>query len=59
MEKRKKNATLDVLLFVTWIKMGDCEENKDDRTGANHGDKNLKSSRRDIFPLMLPKMSSL
>lgn len=39
--------------------MGDCEESKDDRTGANHCDNNLKSSRHDIFPIMLPKMSTL
>lgn len=51
--------TLEVLLFVTWLKMGDCEESKDDRTGANHCDNNLKSSRHDIFPIMLPKMSTL
>lgn len=50
---------LEVLLFVTWLKMGDCEESKDDRTGANHCDNNLKSSRHDIFPIMLPKMSTL
>lgn len=57
--KKKKNTTLDILLFVTWLKMGDCEESEDDRTGANHCDKNLKSSRHDIFPIMLPKMSTL
>lgn len=51
--------TWEVLLFVTWLKMGDCEESKDDRTGANHCDNNLKSSRHDIFPIMLPKMSTL
>lgn len=51
--------TSEVLLFVTWLKMGDCEESKDDRTGANHCDNNLKSSRHDIFPIMLPKMSTL
>lgn len=51
--------TLEVLLFVTWLKMGDCEESKDDRTGANHCDNNLKSTRHDIFPIMLPKMSTL
>lgn len=51
--------TWEVLLFVTWLKMGDCEESRDDRTGANHCDNNLKSSRHDIFPIMLPKMSTL
>lgn len=39
--------------------MGGCEESEDDRTGANHCDKNLKSSRRDIFPIVPPKMSTL
>lgn len=39
--------------------MGDCEESKDDRTGANHCDNNLKSSRHDIFPIVLTKMSTL
>lgn len=51
--------TLDVLLFVTWLKMGDREESRDDRTGANHSDKDLKSSRHDIFPIMLLRMSAL
>lgn len=57
--RKEIDVILDVLLFVTWLEMGDREESRDDRTGANHGDKNLKSSRRDIFPIMLPRMSAL
>lgn len=48
-----------VLLFVTRLKMGDCEESEDDRTGAMHCDNNLKSRKHDIFPIVLPKMSTL
>lgn len=44
---------------MTWLKTGGCEESGDDRTGTNHGDKKLKSSRRDIFPIVLPRMSAL
>lgn len=57
--EKEEDAVLDALLFVTWLKMGGCEESEDDRTGTNHGDKKLKSSRRDIFPIVLPRMSAL
>lgn len=58
-KKKRKDPTLDKLLFVTWLKMGECEESEGDRTAADHGDKDLKSSRHDIFPIVLPKMSTL
>lgn len=47
---------LDVLLFVIWFKMGDREESRDDRIGVNYSDKDLKSSRYDIFFIMLLRM---
>lgn len=54
--KKKRKIILDILLFVIWFKMGDCEESKDDRIGVNYCDKNLKSSWYDIFFIMLSKM---